>query len=107
MNYEDRSLFLILPGDSRRLLFVAILAAIGLALLFPAIASAHAVLLRSDPAQDAILHVPPDQVHLWFSEALNPTFSTVRVENAGNQQRVDQRNAQISPDDSSEMIVTL
>jgi len=91
----------------RRLLFVAILAAIGFVLFFPATASAHAVLLRSDPAQDAILHVPPDQVRLWFSEALNPTFSTVSVENAANQQRIDNRDAQLSPDDSSEMLVTL
>lgn len=90
-----------------RIVLMAIIGAISCLLFFPTIASAHAVLLRSDPAQDAVLHVPPDYVHLWFSEALNPTFSTVLVENAVTQQRVDRRDAQLSPDNPSEMDVTL
>jgi len=89
------------------MVMIALLGAMGCVLLFPAIASAHAVLLRSDPAQDAVLHVPPDHVRLWFSEALNPTFSTAIVENAATQQRVDHRDAQLSPDNTSEMDVTL
>lgn len=69
--------------------------------------AAHAVLLRSDPAQDERLHVAPDQVRLWFSEALNPTFSTVTVENATSQQRVDTNDAQLSANNISELEVTL
>lgn len=92
---------------TRRMGMIALLGAMGCVLLFPAIASAHAVLLRSDPEQNAALHVPPDQVRLWFSETLNPTFSTVIVENAVTQQRVDRRDAQLSPDNTSEMDVTL
>jgi len=90
-----------------RLGMIALLGAMGCVFLFPASASAHAVLLHSDPGQDAVLHVPPDHVRLWFSEALNPAFSTVIVENAATQERVDQRDAQLSPDNTSEMDVTL
>ena len=60
----------------------------------------------SDPAKDAVLHVAPDRVRMWFSETLNPAFSTAVVESGANQ-RVDNRDAQIAPGDASEMDVTL
>src|SRR5258708_16663820 len=50
-----------------------------LTLIFPATASAHAILLRSDPAQDSVLSIPPQQVRMWFSEHLNPTSTTAAV----------------------------
>src|SRR2546425_10140315 len=84
----------------------AVLLALCLALLLPGISEAHAILLRSDPAKDAVLRVAPDQVRMWFSEALNPAFSTAVVVNGANQ-RVDNRDAHISPDDASEMDITL
>src|SRR6266702_2596789 len=90
----------------RRRLLLAVLLAICLALVFPGISEAHAILLRSDPAKDAVLSVPPDQVHMWFSEDLNPALSTAVVVN-GTNQRVDQRDATISPNDPREMDVTL
>ncbi len=101
---------------TRRLLLVAASLAVCLALLFPATASAHAILLRSDPAKDAVLKVPPHEVRMWFSEDLNPAFSTTSVVNASNArasnintpgQRVDNRDAHVSPSDTKEMDVTL
>lgn len=89
-----------------RLLLVALPLALGLALVFPLPASAHAVLLRSDPANNAVLRVPPDQVRLWFSEDLNAAFSTLSVVNSANQ-RVDNQDAQLAPDDARELEVTL
>jgi len=77
-----------------------------LTLLFPAPASAHAVLLRSDPAQNAVVRIAPEVVRLWFSEAVDPTLSTVMVVNGANQ-RVDQQDAHVSPADAREMVVTL
>src|SRR5437870_2814820 len=91
----------------RRRLLVAALVAVFLALVFPGVSSAHAVLLRSDPAQDAILRVAPKQVRLWFSENLSPSFSTAQVLNAANQQRVDRQDAHVSPSNATEMDVTL
>lgn len=42
-------------------------------------ASAHAVLLRSDPPQNARLAASPKLVDLFFSEPLDHSFSTVQV----------------------------
>ena len=93
----------------QRMFFIAAPFAICLMLLFPVVASAHtahAILLRSDPAKDAILSVAPQQVRMWFSEDLNPTLSTAVVVNAENQ-RVDNSDAHISSNDPAEMDVTL
>ncbi len=90
----------------RRLLGIAVLLAICLTLLFPAIASAHAILLRSDPAKDSVLSIAPKQVRMWYSEALNPAFSTAVVVD-GENKRVDNRDAHVSSSDQTEMDVTL
>jgi copper transport protein len=84
--------------------------------LLPQDASAHAILLRSDPVKDSILPVSPNQIHMWFSEDLNPIFSTAYVINAVNSAKdvqndtkvhVDKGNAQVSTTDSKEMDVSL
>jgi len=90
----------------RRRLLAAILFAVSLALVFPATSQAHAVLLRSDPTENAVLHAVPDQVHLWFSETLNAILSAVTVFNQANQ-RVDNRDASLASGDAREMDVTL
>jgi copper transport protein len=87
-------------------LLIALLCALSLAFIFPSIASAHAILLRSDPVKDAQLNAAPQQVRMWFSEDLNPAFSTAAVVNAQNQQ-VDLKNAHVSPNDTKEMDVSL
>ncbi|HKW22322.1 MAG TPA: copper resistance protein CopC [Ktedonobacterales bacterium] len=70
------------------------------------VASAHAVLVRSDPAANAILNAPPSHVVLWFSEDVNPLTSRAVVVNTANQE-VDNKDAHVSDDDSKQMIVTL
>ena len=90
----------------RRFLVLAVPLALCLTLLFPAIASAHAILLRSDPGEDSVLSIAPKQVHTWYSEALNPAFSTAVVVN-GDNKRVDNRDAHVSSSDQTEMDVTL
>ena len=91
---------------SRRFLVLAVPLALCLTLLFPAIASAHAILLRSDPAKDSVLSIAPKQVRMWFSEALNPAFSTAVVVN-GENKRVDNRDAHVSSSDQTELDVSL
>ena len=91
---------------ARRRFLVAVLCATCLALVLPGTSEAHAILLRSDPAKDAVLHGAPDQVRMWFSEALNPAFSTAVVVNGANT-RVDIGNVLVSPNDASEMDLTL
>ncbi len=89
-----------------RRLLVAVLLAVCLALVVPGTSEAHAILLRSDPAKGAVLPVAPHQVRMWFSEDLNPAVSTAAVVNGANQ-RVDERDAFVSPSDAREMDVTL
>ncbi|RIK27029.1 MAG: hypothetical protein DCC55_39620, partial [Chloroflexi bacterium] len=48
-------------------------------------ALAHATLIRSDPADGALLDTSPGQVQLWFNEAINPRFSMVRLLDATGQ----------------------
>ena len=85
---------------------LAVPLALCLTLLFPAIASAHAILVRSDPAKNSVLSIAPKQVRMWFSEALNPAFSTAVVVNGANKQ-VDNHNAHVSSSDQTEMDVSL
>ena len=99
-------MFRLILSVVRRMLLIATPLAICLILLFPTVASAHAILLRSDPAKDAILNAAPQQVRMWFSEDLNPVLSTAVVVNATNQ-RVDNRDAHVSANDPREMDLTL
>ena len=69
-------------------------------------ASAHALLVKSDPAANAILNAPPAQVKMWFSEDINPGTSRAVVVDTTNRE-VDNKDAHVSDDDSKEMIVTL
>lgn len=89
-----------------RLVPIALLLAISIVFLFPGVSEAHAILLRSDPAKDAVLQASPARVQMWFSEDLNPTFSTAAVVN-GNNQRVDRHDARVSSGDPREMDVSL
>src|SRR5216684_3500725 len=93
-------------GKIRRFFFIALPLALCLVFIFPAVASAHAILLRSDPAKDAVLNAPPQQVRMWFTEDLNPAFTTAVVVNANNKQ-VDRHDAHVSPNDTKEMDVSL
>src|SRR5947209_11863481 len=90
----------------RRVLLPALLLSISLLFAFPGISQAHGILLRSDPSRDALLNTAPSQVRMWFSEELNPTFTTAVVVNTANQ-RVDLKDAHISPNDVREMDVSL
>jgi copper transport protein len=57
----------------------AAVAALLLALALPSDARAHAALLRSDPADNAILAAAPGEVRLWFNEVISAEFSSVQV----------------------------
>ncbi len=87
-------------------LCIALLLACCVLLAFPGSSLAHAVLLRSDPAQGAMLRVPPGLVHLWFSEAVDPQLSTAQVVTPANQQAGPQQ-ARVPQAENSEIVVTL
>lgn len=87
------------------------LAAAGLLLLFvavlvPARATAHAVLLRSIPPPGRTLPAAPDQVQLLFSEPIDAAFSSIRVVDSSNRP-VDLGDGRVDPDDDHQLIVSL
>lgn len=49
-------------------------------------AGAHAFLDHSQPADGAVVATPPAAVQLWFSRAVEPSFSTVHVEDQKGKQ---------------------
>ena len=80
----------------RALITTAALATLALS---AAPSGAHAVLVRSAPAARAVLSRPPDRVELWFSEAIEPAFSTLAVWSASGA-RIDRGDVLVGPDDS-------
>jgi copper transport protein len=63
------------------------LAAFVVALAAPASALAHAALLRTSPSASVTLNHPPKELHLTYSEAVEPEFATVSVTNPAAQQQ--------------------
>ena len=69
-------------------------------------ASAHALLVRSTPAANAILVQPPVQVELFFSEPLEEELSSIRVFDSNNLS-VDAGDVRVDPSDPARLTVTL
>ena len=53
--------------------------AVAALLLHAAPAGAHAFLDHSDPAVGSTVPAPPAVIHLWFTQELEPAFSSVTV----------------------------
>lgn len=62
-------------------------AALAAALALPAAAWAHAALLHTVPSASGIVNVPPKQVRLVYSEAVEPRFAIVSVTDAAGKQQ--------------------
>jgi len=69
-------------------------------------ARAHAFLDHATPAVGSTVHGSPPRVELWFTQELEPTFSTVRVLDQGNR-RQDKGDAQVAPRDATLLQVSL
>lgn len=87
-----------------RSLAVALVAA--LALARGACAWAHALLEHSAPAADASVQTSPAQIELWFSDDLEPAFSTIRVIDAARR-RVDRNDVHVDATDARVLEVSL
>ncbi|HLX18987.1 MAG TPA: copper resistance protein CopC [Gaiellaceae bacterium] len=64
----------------RRICLIAVAAAV--ALVAPAVASAHAYLIKTVPAASVVLNSPPASVQLTYDEAVEPRFAIVSVTDA-------------------------
>lgn len=76
--------------------FSTIVMAVALLLAGATVAGAHAYLQRADPRAKSTVRTAPTQVRLWFTEELEPAFSSVQVVNEGGQ-RVDKGDSQVDP----------
>jgi copper resistance protein C len=74
--------------------------------LVPVPASAHAYLVKAQPAQRAVLFAAPDRVELWFNERLEAAFCTLRVFDAADKP-VDKADMQVAPGDPKHLSVGL
>jgi methionine-rich copper-binding protein CopC len=69
-------------------------------------AAAHAFLDHAAPAVGSTVHAPPAQVKLWFTQRLEPAFSTAEVVDR-NGLKVNKSEAQVDRNDATMMQVSL
>lgn len=77
-----------------------VLAVLALLLSFTAGARAHAFLDHARPAVGSTVHGSPAEVRLWFTQELEPAFSTIRVLDQNGRQ-VDKRNKEVDRGDKT------
>ena len=70
------------------------------------VALGHSGLQRAEPPVDSTLKRPPTEVKLYFTERLEPAYSTVRVED-GQGARVDRDDSHVDRSSPLLMRVTL
>ena len=79
----------------KRILIAALCAAQTLISATPA--AAHAFLDHASPPVGGTLRSPPAEVRLWFTQELEPAFSTLSVQDA-NGKRVDKADIKVEGD---------
>ena len=77
-----------------------------LLILLPARLSAHAFLERSDPPVGSKVHSVPTAVRIWFTEAIEPRFSSIQVFDATGKQ-VDKKDTHLDSGNRSLLEVSL
>jgi len=82
------------------------LAVVVLLTLAPGTSWAHAYLVKSVPAAQAVVARPPARADLWFNERLEPAYSRVFVVD-GDGRHVDLGNPRVDPDDPKKLSVGL
>jgi copper transport protein len=67
---------------------------------------AHALPVRSNPDANAMLVRPPAFVEIYFSEAIDPSFSKIRVLDSSGRQ-IDLKDSKVDPADPTHLTVSL
>jgi copper transport protein len=70
------------------------------------VVSAHANLVRSEPAANSVLDQPPERVVIWFTEPIEAGFSEIQVLNSQGE-RVDKGDSAVDNNNPTVMSVTL
>ena len=85
---------------------IVAVAAVAAALVLPSVASAHAYLIRTEPAASGVLESPPATVQLTYDEAVEPRFAIISVTDAAGHQ-VTTGPVQRSPANPDTLVVPL
>jgi copper transport protein len=91
---------------TRRVRTLTVLLALGAALALPAVAWAHAALLRTVPTASGTVNKAPSEISLTYSEAVEPRFAIVSVTDAQAHQ-VTAGPPERSPSDPDTLVVPL
>jgi copper resistance protein C len=67
---------------------------------------AHAFLKRAEPGVGSMVQTSPNEVRIWFTEDIEPAFSTVQVFDASGKE-VDKRDVHLDRSDRSLLHVSL
>ena len=89
----------------RRLVIASALALVAL-LALPRLLSAHALLDHAQPPVGTPIPAAPTQLRLFFSEPIDPRFSSVQVLNV-QRDPVDRGDSHLAPDDPRSLIVSI
>lgn len=84
----------------------AVLLAAAIAVVASGAASAHASLVKSQPAPGSVLATAPSEVRLWFDEDVDPNFSEIQVLDK-SLARVDNNDLKPVPGDTKQLLITL
>jgi methionine-rich copper-binding protein CopC len=87
-------------------LFAALLVTAALALAHSGTADAHAFLRHAVPLVGSTIPTAPAFVTLDYSEALEPRFSSIKVQDAHGT-RVDKGDVHVAPNNPKQLIVSL
>jgi len=75
-------------------------------LAIPLTASAHAILVKSQPAKDEELSEAPKQIDLWFNDPVRSQYKALAVVNSDGK-RVDNRDVEQEMLDGSHIYATV
>jgi methionine-rich copper-binding protein CopC len=92
------------PNKMKR--WLSRLLAFASAMTFVSLAGAHAFLDHATPAVGSAVRASPTQVELWFTQQLEPAFSTARVSDRSGKQ-VDKGDPQVDRADATLLRVSL
>lgn len=72
----------------------------------PGIALGHAFPDHADPKVGATVTASPSRVRIWFDSALEPVFSSIKVQDASGK-TVDNKDGRVNPSDATLLEVTV
>ncbi len=85
---------------------LVLMLAVACALAFTPHAHAHAFLDHAMPAVGSAVHGAPAQIKLWFTERLEPAFTTMQVLDRSGK-RVDKGDPQVDGADAALLLVSV